>query len=243
MSSTTPNLNLFKYDTATDGKEVFSIETALNDNWDLIDTAVNGKVSTNGSSNITITKSGPAIYLQNTEAIKGTTPTSNTSEGIYFIDSQGTATANRIGALMNAYQTNGTIYTNMYAFQPTEGSTSNSHIGIGYDGDGVFTYAPACARNNSIVTTTGISKNSNGYLKLGNGIILQWGDVSEYPADVTFPTAFSNAKCSIQITKDLNTAVGNYQLMTATKITKTGFYMSQGGTNYKSGARWFAIGY
>lgn len=37
MSTTTPNLGLFKYDPSTDGKEVFSITTALNDNWDKID--------------------------------------------------------------------------------------------------------------------------------------------------------------------------------------------------------------
>ncbi len=36
----TPNLNLFKYDTAEDGKQVFSIDTALNDNWDILDERV-----------------------------------------------------------------------------------------------------------------------------------------------------------------------------------------------------------
>lgn len=38
MSTTTPNLGLFKYDTTTDGKEIFSIEQALNANWDILDT-------------------------------------------------------------------------------------------------------------------------------------------------------------------------------------------------------------
>ena len=37
MSSSTSTLELFKYDTSTDGKEVFSINTALNANWDKID--------------------------------------------------------------------------------------------------------------------------------------------------------------------------------------------------------------
>ena len=37
MSSTTTELKLFKYDTSTDGKEVFSIDTAMNANWDKID--------------------------------------------------------------------------------------------------------------------------------------------------------------------------------------------------------------
>ena len=37
MSSKTKNLGLFKYDTKTDGKQVFSIDQALNENWDIID--------------------------------------------------------------------------------------------------------------------------------------------------------------------------------------------------------------
>lgn len=37
MSTTTSELKLFKYNTATDGKQVFSIDTAMNDNWDKID--------------------------------------------------------------------------------------------------------------------------------------------------------------------------------------------------------------
>ena len=37
MSELTPNLGLFKYNPTTDGKETFSIQTALNDNWDILD--------------------------------------------------------------------------------------------------------------------------------------------------------------------------------------------------------------
>lgn len=45
MSSTTKNLGLFKYDTDIDIDEVFSIEQALNDNWDIIDSAIPTKTS------------------------------------------------------------------------------------------------------------------------------------------------------------------------------------------------------
>lgn len=37
MSTTTTNLGLFKYDTTTDGQLAFNINTALNDNWDILD--------------------------------------------------------------------------------------------------------------------------------------------------------------------------------------------------------------
>lgn len=38
MATSTTNLKLYKYNTATDGTSVFSIENALNANWDKIDT-------------------------------------------------------------------------------------------------------------------------------------------------------------------------------------------------------------
>jgi len=43
MSEYTPNLNLFKYNPDTDGKEVFSITQALNHNWDILDNLGSGR--------------------------------------------------------------------------------------------------------------------------------------------------------------------------------------------------------
>ena len=40
MSEYTQNLGLFKYNTETDGKETFSIEQALNANWDILDNVI-----------------------------------------------------------------------------------------------------------------------------------------------------------------------------------------------------------
>ena len=40
MSTTTPNLGLFKYNTSTDANSAFNINTALNNNWDIIDNAL-----------------------------------------------------------------------------------------------------------------------------------------------------------------------------------------------------------
>ena len=44
MSTTTSNLGLFKYDTTnpTDLASAFNIKTALNNNWDIIDNAIQG---------------------------------------------------------------------------------------------------------------------------------------------------------------------------------------------------------
>ncbi len=46
MSTKTKNLELFKYDPATDGASTFNIEQALNGNWDKLDEAVNERVKT-----------------------------------------------------------------------------------------------------------------------------------------------------------------------------------------------------
>ena len=40
MSTTTANLGLFKYNTTTDANVAFNINTALNQNWDIIDNAI-----------------------------------------------------------------------------------------------------------------------------------------------------------------------------------------------------------
>lgn len=58
MSTTTANLGLFKYDTTTDGASPFNINTALNNNWDIIDTAV----GTGGSPTTVV--SGDTWYRQ-----------------------------------------------------------------------------------------------------------------------------------------------------------------------------------
>ena len=42
MSTTTANLGLFKYNTSTDANSAFNINTALNNNWDIIDEALAG---------------------------------------------------------------------------------------------------------------------------------------------------------------------------------------------------------
>ncbi len=51
MSTQTTNLNLFKYDVATDGKNTFNMDTALNENWDKIDSTVNNKADNNHNHN------------------------------------------------------------------------------------------------------------------------------------------------------------------------------------------------
>lgn len=51
MSTTTANLGLFKYNTETDGNVAFSINQALNNNWDILD-AIDRHITTLTTGNI-----------------------------------------------------------------------------------------------------------------------------------------------------------------------------------------------
>jgi hypothetical protein len=61
-------------------------------------------------------------------------------------------------------------------------------------------YAPASAAINSIVTTKAISKSANGYVKLGNGLIIQWmltSNITRSGTVITFPTPFTTENYAI----------------------------------------------
>jgi hypothetical protein len=51
---------------------------------------------------------------------------------------------------------------------------------------------PASAALTTAVSTTGISKAENGYVKFGNGLIIQWGTLSSSKT-ITFSSPFTNA--------------------------------------------------
>ena len=71
------------------------------------------------------------------------------------------------------------------------------------DGTNTWTYCIPSDVANSIVTTTGISKASNGYVKLGNGMIIQWGSASAAPysgsSTITLPLAMNNTNYSVVV--------------------------------------------
>lgn len=73
MSTVTPNLGLFKYNTTSDSNIAFNINTALNNNWDKIDAAINGGSSRNigeiVASTIPLTDAG--LHLLDGALIQG----------------------------------------------------------------------------------------------------------------------------------------------------------------------------
>ena len=117
---------------------------------------------------------------------------------------------------------------------------NNDGFCIGYDANNVaYTSCPQSDVANSIVTTIAKSKSQNGYYKLGNGLIIQWGFLSQVsaPGSILFPTAFSSAT-SYSITSGVATSGASIYFSSA----------SSTGINYtastaKKDYYWIAVGY
>lgn len=115
---------------------------------------------------------------------------------------------------------------------------------VNFDGSG----------NVSMATTLNLTdfanlKSENGYQKLPNGLIFQWGRTplvaDESSADITFPVAFPTAVVSIQLTEDNNTTRNAHAThCVARQGTTTGFNFWINSTLATSTrCYWFAIGY
>lgn len=104
----------------------------------------------------------------------------------------------------------------------------------------------------SVITTTGIQKAGNGYLRMGNGIIIQWGQMSASSTQITFPIAFSNTNYQFvdytSISQDSNTLtmhpiIYNNHKTTTGIVVKVGQYGTNAKTDSNYTHNWIAIGY
>lgn len=103
-------------------------------------------------------------------------------------------------------------------------------------------YVPDAYLKNSVVVTNSISKDSKGYVKMGNGIIIQWGTESAgSTVTVTLPIAFSNTNFKV-IATSLATSGSLGALGINTKTT-TGFNIYASGGASSVNSQWIAIGY
>lgn len=183
-----------------------------------------------------------------TTAPKGTAPASDEWRSFVVYDNSGTLSdAHALGAFQICRGTDGSVQAIMRAYQNTAGSTTNNTIVVrSYSNGTVSTSAPASANINSIVTTTGLSKATDGYVKLGNGIIIQWGvhtTTSTGASTITFPTAFTAVSYSIVMTRVSGTSTtnesGSYYFRGRT-TTSVAVYKTNNNTQ---SMMWIAVGY
>lgn len=114
-------------------------------------------------------------------------------------------------------------------------------------------FARASDTNGSIVTTVNKSKSANGYFKLGNGLIIQWGRTSmktETTKTITFPTPFTSTNYSVCLTGERYTSTSVSKTddlcFTYNAISNTAvdiFPFDAGENSYTAYVRWMAIGY
>lgn len=110
------------------------------------------------------------------------------------------------------------------------------------------TYCTPSSAINSMVTTTGILRSPNGYMKLGNGVILQWGSVTptEGNGTVTFPIPFAGFS---KVVTGISGALSEPRVVRVYNNSTTSFdyicYKQAGdkASSLATAFSWFAIGY
>lgn len=169
-----------------------------------IQTQLNNKANNNavvhltGDETISGTKTfqgtGWNLYIKNTNVTYNTAPSSDTTTAIAFVDknSQNMGTIDCFRLADNSTMMQFNIYgrSGAWARRPLEFKINSNGSEVAF--------APASDVNDSIVTTVNKSKGTNGYFKLGNGMIVQWGrvsSVSSQRATVTLPTPFTSKYC------------------------------------------------
>jgi hypothetical protein len=103
---------------------------------------------------------------------------------------------------------------------------------------------PNNAAVGTAIATAAISKAASGYLKMGNGIIIQWGSkalTSWTATTITLPTPFTSTNYKVAsgvFTSNENGNEQNWIRITNIKTSSFSFTKPDGGT-----AHWLAIGY
>ena len=144
-----------------------------------------------------IQRNMPDVIFKIANVTKGTAPSASSYSGLQLKDEDG----NNLGHIRGAYYTNKEVSVYLSAYKANASSdTQAALLAVNYPASGdSYATAPSSDRNGSIVTTTGINKSPNGYVKFGNGLIIQWlyFAVSNNYVTVTFPTSFSNTNYAI----------------------------------------------
>ena len=172
---------------------------------------------------------------------------SSTLEGgwISFRDKNGQVS----GQVFNVLNTSNVLQTKMQVRRSISGTTKSAEIVVNVDesGNGYVT-APASSIANSIVTTAAIQKTANGYIKFGNGIIIQWGYV-QCPANsttvtVTLPISFTQDNYAVAAMHWGSNAEPTVSTVMVWEPTTSNFKLNQKSTNTNVLTRkWIAIGY
>ena len=222
--------------------------TAANTAWvnTCVDSKMNNAVKTSGDQTISGVKTFKDIvvtekdyFRRATNITLGTAPSSNQYASYKINDKNDKQIANfYVSQATNNNMAASMIATNVNS---STGASFDSAIRVVATPSGQrYTEAPASDMNNSIVTTVNKSKAQNGYFKLGNGLIIQWGYTTSNNSTVTFPTAFT-AVPSITFGGLATGGSADYSIVYKS-ISATNFSVAWAGSAY-TGTHWIAVGY
>jgi hypothetical protein len=157
----------------------------------------------------------------------------------------GVAGSGQEGGQINFNAGESEINQNVFNFDRKDGEFR--FFGVGLDGNvhvpfrininNNLVYANPSDVSNTVVTTINKSKSENGYFKLGNGLIIQWGHAAGGGATVTLPTPFTSTNYQVALTQSENSE--HNVNPTVSRKTTTNFYAG----NHSWPIDWIAIGY
>lgn len=145
----------------------------------------------------------------------------------------------RVASIRAMLSSDGNVCTAVYGVNNVDNAAPNGIV-LRRTSSGIWATAPSSDITDSIVTTTGINKSTNGYVKFGNGIILQWGTIAAGATSgtVSFPTAFSNTNFSVAAANYYNSGSGT---LGTYDYTTTGFTYYRSRSDFS--IKYIAIGY
>lgn len=180
------------------------------------------------TSNIGLTRSSPFFILQNTDLVKGTTPSTNLASLVVMQDSTSrTAMSARLGAVYTEYRTDNSIRTGIQSLLPVSGSsTVGASLYVQTNSDGTYSsycHTPSVTDNSTSIATTAFVRSA----------IAQYAptpDLSAYaplasPALTGTPTAPTAATTTnstqIATTAFVKAAIGSYAPLASPTFTGT----------------------
>lgn len=206
----------------------------------------NGFVALTGAQTV----AGIKMFIDNisnkeTSITRGTAPNADKYSDINFIDTNG----KWLAGFEHTVRTDKTSTFAMIVSDMVNdtGNIAGSIILEQKSNGTVITGCPASgATANSILTNVACSIGDSGYVKFGNGLIIQWGSLTTTGADsrwVAFPTAFSSWNSySVTINPKGSSNAAMYTIA-INNPTTTGFTAYSGGNVRSFQALWIAIGY
>lgn len=202
-----------------------------------------------GSPNDTILVSTGAAYDSEKEIVlaldvltskQNTTQSANATYYVYII---GNATGSSTDILISTNSSVPPLPSGYTLYRKIGSYKTNSSSNI----SSITNISNTALLNEKISATT--SKGANGYCKLSNGIIIQWGKVTSMgnntDKQVTLPTAFSNSNYCVAGSTDYRQYSGDKASSWRAYDYNTSYFKIQSEFEQSSDntIRWIAIGY